>query len=97
MNVDRRSAVVWKDKVDKQLRQLPKPIRLKFADWVHWVSTIGVRAVRKRPGLHDEPLQGARFGQRSVKLNRAYRLFYIEHRNEHGTFLEVIEVNKHDY
>ena len=57
----------------------------------------GVWEVRKLPGYHDEPLKGDRRGQRSIRLNRAYRLIYEE--DEHGEVLviAVMEVNKHEY
>ena len=28
-------------------------------------------------GFHDEPLRGQRHGQRSIRLNRAYRAIYV--------------------
>ena len=49
----------------------------------------------KSRGYHDEPLQGIRRGQRSVRMNKAYRLIYrlIEDR----VHIEILEVNKHEY
>ena len=38
---------------------------------------MGLRETRKIKGYHDEPLQGDRKGQRSIRLNKAYRAFYI--------------------
>ena len=58
---------------------------------------VGLEAVRQRPGYHDEPLKGQRLGQRSVRLNRAYRAIYVEHDDAKVRLFEVIEVNKHDY
>lgn len=48
------------------------------------------------PGYHDEPLKGARVGQRSIRLNRAYRAIYVI-KNDGIEFGSVEEVNKHDY
>jgi len=53
--------------------------------------------VRKLPGYHDEPLKGDRKGQRSVRLNRAYRAIYEESEDGQLTIITVLEVNKHDY
>lgn len=57
----------------------------------------GIEAMRHVKGYHDEPLHGHRKGQRSARLNRGYRVFYIE--TDHGeiTIIGVLEVNKHDY
>ncbi len=51
----------------------------------------------KAKGYHDEPLKGQRRGQRSVRLNRSYRLIYTQ--ADHGELVVVgiQEVNKHDY
>jgi len=49
------------------------------------------------PGLHDEPLKEDRQGQRSIRLNRAYRAIYVERDEGEVELVEVIEVNKHEY
>jgi proteic killer suppression protein len=90
-------AVVWGGKVVKQLGKLPDFIQRKFYAWVTAVELAGIRAVRERPGFHDEPLKGDRHGQRSIRLNRAYRAIYVERGNGDVELLEVIEVNKHEY
>jgi proteic killer suppression protein len=46
---------------------------------------------------HDEPLKGDRQGQRSVRLNRAYRAIYVEREDDEVALVDVIEVNKHGY
>lgn len=53
--------------------------------------------MRKRPGYHDEPLKGKRLGQRSIRLNKAYRAIYEIDTTGTIHFIEVIEVNKHEY
>lgn len=65
--------------------------------WVDAVETEGLYEIRKILGYHDEPLEGKRKGQRSIRLNKAYRAIYEI--NEEGIieFVEVIEVNKHEY
>ena len=65
--------VFWRSVVEKQLDLVPEVIRRKFRLWVALVEESGIREVRKHKGFHDEPLKGTRRGQRSVRLNRAYR------------------------
>ncbi|MBC7712309.1 MAG: hypothetical protein H7177_03165 [Rhizobacter sp.] len=77
-------------------RRLPKPIIDKIYIWIELVERIGLPETRKYSGFHDEPLRGDRAGQRSIRLNKGYRLFYIELPG-HVIVLKVIEVNKHDY
>jgi proteic killer suppression protein len=61
------------------------------------VEESGIREVRRSKGLHDEPLKGKRLGQRSVRLNRAYRAIYRESKTGDLEIVEVLEVNKHEY
>ena len=42
-----------------------------------------------------EPLKGERKGQRSVRMNKAYRLIYKIIKDR--IHIELIEVNKHEY
>lgn len=79
----------------KQLQKIPKHIQESLRNWVITVERLGIRETRKLIGFHDEPLKGQRKGQRSVRLNRAYRAIYIE--TIQGLELLVIEVNKHEY
>jgi len=82
-------------KFDKELKKIPDSIRKKFIFWVFLVESQGIREVRKHKGYHDESLRGDRKGQRSIRLNKAYRAIYIETK----TTIEILmlEVNKHDY
>lgn len=89
--------VSWSKSVDKQLDRIPEPIARKFRIWVALVEESGIREVRKSKGFHDEPLKGRRQGQRSVRLNRAYRAIYVEHEAGTVELVEVLEVNKHEY
>ena len=89
--------VVLSRRAVKQLEKLPEPIVLKFYGWMSAVSRLGIREVRRASGYHDEPLQGRRFGQRSIRLNRAYRAIYVEHTTGEIELIEVLEVNKHEY
>lgn len=84
-------------RVEKSLWGLPKNIRKKLQAWVRDVEQLGIREVRKIPGYHDELLKGTRYGQRSVRLSRSYRIIYIEERDGLVNIIEVLEVNNHDY
>jgi proteic killer suppression protein len=81
----------------KQLKKVPLYIAVKLHAWVDDVEERGLEEVRKIPGFHDEPLQGDRLGQRSIKLNRAYRAIYVINENNQIEFVSVEEVSKHDY
>jgi toxin HigB-1 len=83
-------------RVEKPLKKLPIHIQKQFGQWVKMIKLIGIEATRKVPGYHDEPLQGKRFGQRSIRLNRSYRAIYRIQSGE-VTLIEILEVNKHDY
>lgn len=87
--------MTWGKSVEKQLDRVPVAIARKFMLWVALLEESGIRETRKHKGFHDEPLKGDRRGQRSVRLNRAYRTIYVE-RTE-SIHVEVLEVNKHDY
>jgi toxin HigB-1 len=89
--------VFWRKLVDKQLSLVPEVIRRKFRLWVALVEESGIQAVRRQRGFHDEPLKGKRRGQRSVRLNNAYRAMYVEHETGEIELIEVLEVNKHEY
>jgi proteic killer suppression protein len=89
-------AVRFTPRANKTLKKVPLFILIKLQAWIDDVGERGLNEVRKIKGYHDEPLQGKRKGQRSIRLNIAYRAIYII---KHGaiSFVEVQEVNKHDY
>lgn len=95
----RKTKVFISSNAIKDLRKIPKHIRDKLNFWRFFVETKGIIEARKVPGFHDEPLRGNRKGQRSIRLSKAYRAFYIM--RDSGEieleYIEVIEVNKHDY
>ncbi len=80
----------------RDLRKVPLYIATKLQAWVEDVGERGLEEVKKVKGYHDEPLKGKRKGQRSIRLNIAYRAIYII-RADVISFIEVQEVNKHDY
>lgn len=89
--------VVIKKKLALSLKKLPKHIIAKLTAWINAVGHDGLSEVRKIPGFHDEPLQGERKGQRSIRLSKSYRAIYIIGKAGQMDIVEIIEVNKHDY
>ena len=87
-------SVIATKKATQNLEKVPKRIAKKFKSWAEAVEYHGIRVVRKTKSYHDEPLQGNRFGQRSIRLNRSYRAIYIE---KTTGLIAVLEVNKHVY
>ena len=84
-------------KVTDSLKKVPLHIAIKFQSWIEAVGHRGLKEVRKISGYHDEPLKGKRKGQRSIRLNIAYRAIYVIASNGVIDFIEVQEVNKHVY
>lgn len=83
--------------VVKALRKMPDYVINKLNAWVRSVEKYGIREVRKVPGYHDEPLKGDRKGQRSIRLTKAYRAIYTEHKSGEVEIILVEEVHKHEY
>lgn len=81
---------------EKDLRKIPAFIQVKLLKWARTVEIIGLSETKKVPGYHDEPLKGKRKGQRSIRLNKAYRAIYVL-KNKKIEFVEIQEVNKHEY
>lgn len=87
--------ITFTRKFEKQLDKVPENIRIKAQAWIWSAKEAGLRITQQSPGLHDEPLKGGRAGQRSVRLNRYYRLIYrIIEKQIH---IELLEVHKHEY
>lgn len=83
-------------KANKDLKKVPLHIALKLQAWIEAVGHQGLSEVRKIPGYHDELLKGERKGQRSIRLNIAYRAIYIIKAGIIN-FVEIQEVHKHEY
>lgn len=81
----------------KNLVTVPGYIKDKLLFWIDAVERLGIHQVRKTPGFHDEPLKGDRKGQRSIRLNKAYRAIYTEDQRKRVHIISIIEVNKHEY
>ena len=84
-------------RAEREIIKLPSHIQKKLRLWVHDVERLGLSEVQKIPGYHDEPLKGVRKGQRSIRLNIAYRAIYTIRDNGNIEFAYIEEVNKHDY
>lgn len=76
---------------------MPQQIAAKLRTWIDAVTHSSLEEVRKRPGYHDEPLLGDRRGQRSIRLNKSWRAIYVILSDGRIEFVEVQEVNKHEY
>jgi toxin HigB-1 len=84
-------------KAERELKKLPVHIVIKLMSWIDSVGHVGLRETVKAKGYHDEPLQGKRKGQRSIRLSKSYRAIYIIEKDGRVEFVEVQEVNKHEY
>jgi toxin HigB-1 len=84
-------------RAQKDLKKVQKHIVKNFQRWALLVEDVGLVEVRKIKGFHDELLSGDRSGQRSVRLSKAYRLFYVEMPDGEINIVNVLEVNKHEY
>jgi len=91
-----RSVVISKS-AQRDIKRAPVQVRRKLALWVRSIETVGMEAVRKVPGYHDEPLQGQRAGQRSIRLSRQWRAIYVVLNDGQVEFVEIQEVNPHAY
>ncbi len=91
------SRVVLADGLERRLKKVPRHVVLKLLGWVEAVEHEGLENVRRIPGYPDEPLKGDRLGQRSIRLSRGWRAFYVVLENGTVQFARVEEVNHHDY
>ncbi|HWU44960.1 MAG TPA: hypothetical protein VN132_16020 [Bdellovibrio sp.] len=85
------------EKVQKQLKRIPSYVVDKLIAWAQSVEMKGLREVRKISGYHDEPLQGPRQGERSIRLTKSYRAIYTEQRIDSINWITIEEVSKHEY
>lgn len=97
MRKDKVTNVTINRWVEKRLDRIPSYIKAKLLAWAKMVFSKGLEKARRHPSYHDEPLQGARQGQHSIRLNRSWRAFYVVLENETSINIEIIEVNHHEY
>ena len=95
----KRYKVSLSKQAHKDIQSIPRYITKRLYTWIRFVEERGLIKVRMTPGYHDEPLHGDRTGQRSIRLNRSYRAFYVisSDSNDLVEIVIVNEVNKHDY
>lgn len=86
-------SVTLSSNAQKELRRIPRYLIDRLMSWIESIEKYGIMETRKVRGFHDEALKGNRQGQRSIRLNRAYRVIYTI--KENLIFIE--EINKHDY
>jgi toxin HigB-1 len=89
--------VVLSRRAKKEMEKIPFEIFIKVKLWMQRVRKNGLENTKKYPGYHDELLQGKRWGQRSARLNRGYRIFYSIRKDDDIFYVYVGEVNKHEY
>lgn len=89
--------VVLSERAKDDLKKIPMFIAIKLQAWIDSIGHRGLREVSKIRGYHDEPLQGNRKGQRSIRLSRAYRAIYTIEKDVTIDYIEVQEINKHEY
>lgn len=82
---------------EKQVSKLPIHIKKSLQYWIATIFKIGLKETRKIPGYHDEELSGKRINQRSIRLNRGYRVIYFENDEGEILIITILEVNKHEY
>lgn len=89
--------VILSKTAKRNLLKVPVFIVRKLQAWVDSIENSGLSETRKIPGYHDEPLKGTRIGQRSIRLNRAYRAIYEMSLRGEIEIVNVLEVSKHEY
>lgn len=83
--------------VQKQLKKVPYYIGDKVQIWSDMVEQEGLFKVQRVPGFRDHSLKGDRKGQRSVYLNKQWRLIYTIGKNKDINIVKVEEITPHDY
>lgn len=95
--MERQVDIRFSKLAEKQVRKIPLSIVKMLNIWIKNISEKGIRSTRKIAGYHDEPLLGKRYGQRSVRLNKGYRVIYEETSDGRIILIVIMEVNKHEY
>lgn len=63
---------------NKEYNKLPKDIAKKLIAAIKMIEEFGISKLRTIRSFNDEKLIGSRFGQRSFRLNRSWRVIYVE-------------------
>lgn len=89
--------ISYSDIALKQKKKLPTQVNKKLLGWTELIGDQGIQKARQIPGYHDEPLKGRREGQRSIRLNRQWRLIYEETDTDRLLLIEIMEITPHEY
>ena len=89
--------IVILDLVRASLKKVPHFICNKVQIWADMVEKEGLPATQRVRGLKDHALKGQRKGQRSVYLNRQWRLIYTVSKKGQVHIITVKEVMPHGY
>lgn len=82
-------------RVDRQLRDAPREVLVRYEKWKDIVSLSGPPGLRLIKGFHDEALSGQWAGYRSSRLGVQWRVIYLVEASEVRVL--VATVTAHDY
>jgi proteic killer suppression protein len=91
-----KSTIELTDKFKKQIKKMPSFIIESAQAWIDSVNEIGLDKTNELPGYRAHHLKGDRKGERSVSLNKSYRIIFTVENGE----VQVVclrEINKHKY
>ena len=83
------------NRVDKELRGVPKEIVKRYEKWKDIARLSGPAGLRQIKGFHDERLSGKWKDYRSSRLGLQYRLIYQLVSNEQ--LFRIVSITAHDY
>jgi toxin HigB-1 len=82
-------------RVDRQLRDAPREVLVRYEKWKDIVALSGQSGLRLIKGFHDEALSGQWAGHRSSQLGIQWRVIYRVEAAE--ILVLVMAVTAHDY
>jgi proteic killer suppression protein len=91
-----KSTIQLTEKFKKQIKKVPSFIVDAAQVWIDSVNEIGLDKTNELPGYRAHHLKGERKGERSVSLNKSYRIIYTVENGE-VQIVRLQEINKHKY
>lgn len=92
--------VVLNPKLEKEIRKpkcrIPEFILVQLFAWQQVVEEEGLDAARRIPGYNDESLKGKLQGQRSIRLSKGWRAYYVVQNGE-VSIITIERIDKHEY
>lgn len=82
-------------RVDRQLRDAPREVLVRYEKWKDIVAVSGPPGLRLIKGFHDESLSGQWSGHRSSRLGIQWRVIYQVKAARIQVL--VVTVTAHDY